>query len=77
MGLGNSQPTPLIEYIQAIESALGMKAELIMEEMQPGDVPATSANTSALESWTGFKPRTSIIDGVKEFVKWYRSYYDV
>ena len=45
--------------------------------MQPGDVPATSANTSALENWTGFKPRTSIIDGVKEFVKWYRSYYDV
>ncbi len=75
--IGNSQPTPLIDYIQAIENALGMKADLIMEEMQPGDVPATSANTSALENWTGFKPRTSIIDGVKEFVKWYRTYYDV
>jgi len=73
--IGNSKPTKLIDYINSIEAALGMKAELKMEKMQPGDVAATSSDTSSLESWINIKPNTSIKNGVFEFVKWYREYY--
>jgi UDP-glucuronate 4-epimerase len=45
--------------------------------MQPGDVPATEADVSALEAWTGFKPATRVEDGVARFVEWYRGYYGV
>ena len=43
--------------------------------IQPGDVPATAANTDELEAWVGFKPNTSVKEGVAQFVKWYRTYY--
>ena len=66
-----------MDYIKAIEESLNMKAEIIFEDIQPGDVLATSADTSELEKWIGFKPKTSIEHGVKEFTKWYKSYYKV
>ena len=75
--IGNSNPTPLLDYIGAIESALGVTAEKQFLPMQPGDVPATAANTSALEAWTGFKPNTPVKDGVARFVAWYREFYGV
>ena len=75
--IGNSNPTPLLDYIGAIESALGVKAEKHFFPMQPGDVPATAADTSALEAWTGFKPNTPVRDGVARFVAWYREFYGV
>ena len=74
--IGNSKPILLMEYIQAIENALGIKAKINFTEMQPGDVKATSADTKLLENWTGFKPNTSIQDGVKKFVGWYMEYYN-
>ncbi|WP_315858955.1 NAD-dependent epimerase [Cyanobium sp. WKJ7-Wakatipu] len=75
--IGNSNPTPLMDYIEAIESALGITAEKQFLPMQPGDVPATAADTSALEAWTGFKPNTPVREGVARFVAWYREFYGV
>jgi UDP-glucuronate 4-epimerase len=75
--IGNSNPTPLLDYIGAIESALGVTAEKHFMPMQPGDVPATAADTSALEAWTGFKPNTPVREGVARFVAWYREFYGV
>ena len=73
--IGNSKPTPLMEYIQAVEESLGLNAEKILLPMQPGDVPATAADTSALEAWVDFKPNTSVKVGVGRFVEWYRQFY--
>ena len=73
--VGNSQPKNLKDYIKSIEKHLKKKAKIILEEMQPGDVEATYANTKELEEWIGFKPSTSIDEGVKKFIEWYVSYY--
>ena len=75
--IGNSNPTPLLEYIEAIEAALGVTAVKEYLPMQPGDVPATAADTRALEAWTGFKPNTPVREGVARFVAWYREFYGV
>ena len=73
--IGNGNPTPLMDYIGALEDALGMRAEKNMMPMQPGDVPATSADTSELRDWVGFAPNTDVRDGVQRFVDWYIGYY--
>ena len=73
--IGNGQPTPLMDYIGALERALGSSASIKMMEMQPGDVPATSADTSALHDWVGFAPNTKVEDGVARFAEWYLDYY--
>jgi UDP-glucuronate 4-epimerase len=73
--VGNSNPTPLMEYIESLESALGITAEKHFLPIQPGDVPATAADTAALETWVGFKPNTSVQEGVARFVAWYREFY--
>jgi UDP-glucuronate 4-epimerase len=75
--IGNNQPTPLVEYIQALEKALGITAKKNYLPMQPGDVPATAANTDELDAWVGFKPNTAVQQGVARFVDWYRNYYKV
>lgn len=75
--IGNSHPTPLMAYIEAVESALRIKAKKQFLPMQAGDVPATAADTSALEAWTGFKPNTPVHEGVSRFVAWYRDFYGV
>jgi UDP-glucuronate 4-epimerase len=75
--IGNHQRVELLRYIRAIEAALGRKAVLDLLPMQPGDVPATEADTSALEAATGFRPATTVEAGVKNFVDWYRDYYKV
>jgi UDP-glucuronate 4-epimerase len=75
--IGNSNPTPLMAYIEAVESALGITAEKQFLPMQAGDVPATAADTSALEAWIGFKPNTPVREGVARFVAWYRGFYGV
>jgi UDP-glucuronate 4-epimerase len=74
--IGNSTPTPLMTYIEALEIALGITARKTLLPMQPGDVPATAADTTALEAWTGFRPNTPVHEGVARFVAWYRSFYD-
>ncbi len=74
--IGNSSPTPLMDYIEALEKALGQTAIKNMMDMQPGDVPATHADTSALENYVSFRPQTSVTEGVANFVAWYKSYYN-
>ena len=73
--IGNSQPLPLMHFIETIENALGKKAIKNMMGMQAGDVKVTSADTSELNQWVNFKPNTSIEEGVKQFVGWYKNYY--
>ena len=73
--VGNSNPTNLEDYIKAIELNLNKKAKIIYEDMQPGDVQATYANTELLENEINFKPNTSINEGIKKFTSWYISYY--
>jgi UDP-glucuronate 4-epimerase len=73
--IGNSNPTPLMDYIEAVESALGITAQKQFLPMQAGDVPATAADTGALDAWVGFRPNTPVKEGVARFVAWYREFY--
>lgn len=73
--IGNSKPIKLMDFIQAIENAVGYKAKKEFLSMQPGDVYQTNADTTLLEKDFGFKPNTYIQDGVDETVKWYKKYY--
>ena len=75
--IGNSQPVTLMNYIEAIEKALGITAKKNLMSMQPGDVLETSADTEALFKAIGFKPQTGVEEGVKNFVDWYRDFYRV
>ena len=75
--IGNSQPIPLLRFIEVLEQALGREAIRDLQPMQPGDVPATAADTSALEAWVGFRPTTPIEAGVERFAAWYRGYFGV
>ncbi|RSV84576.1 protein CapI, partial [Klebsiella aerogenes] len=73
--IGNSSPVELMDYITALEEAMGMEAKKNMMPMQPGDVLETSAETQPLFELVNFKPQTTVKDGVKKFVDWYKSYY--
>ena len=73
--IGNSQPTELLRFIEVMEQAFGREAIKDFQPMQPGDVVATAANTEALEAWVGFKPSTSIEEGIQRFADWYQHFY--
>jgi len=75
--IGNHNPVELMEYICAIEDALGIKAEKNFLPMQAGDVPATSADVQDLIEDVGFRPNTPVREGVRKFVEWYRRYYQL
>ena len=75
LNVGNRQPVPLLEYIALLERALGKSAAKEMKPMQPGDVPATCADTRALEALTGFAPATPLAEGLARFAEWFRRYY--
>jgi UDP-glucuronate 4-epimerase len=75
--IGNHTPVPLSRFIEAIETALGRRAERRLLPMQPGDVPATYAAVDDLASAVGFAPRTPIEDGIRRFVEWYRAFYAI
>ena len=75
--IGNNNPVRLLDFIACIEDALGKKAEKRLLPLQDGDVPATYANTQALNDWVGFVPGTGVQDGIGRFVAWYRDYYQV
>lgn len=74
--IGNSDPVPLMDFIQAIEASLKMTAEKQFLPLQAGDVTETFADTRALDAWVGFKPATTVREGVDQFVAWYRRYYN-
>ena len=65
----------LLDFVEAIEDELGQKAIRNYMPMQMGDVPATWANADLLQTLTGYKPKTDIKDGIREFVAWFRDYY--
>ena len=73
--IGNHNPVPLMDFIGAIEEALGRTAEKNLLPLQDGDVPATYADTALLDQWVGFAPATSVKEGVGRFIAWYRDYY--
>ena len=72
--IGNNSPVMLLDYIAAVEKALGKKAEMEMLPMQPGDVAATCADIDALEQAVGYRPSTPIEEGVRNFISWYLDY---
>ena len=75
--IGNNDPTELTAYVEAIEDALGINAIRELLPLQPGDVPNTFADVSALEAATGYRPGTPVKEGVRRFVEWYRGFYGV
>lgn len=75
--IGNNNPVGLMQFIDILEHELGKKAKINMLPLQPGDVPATYADVDDLMRDVGFKPETSIEEGIKHFVNWYREYYHI
>ena len=67
----------MLRFIELLEQALGRQAIRDLLPMQAGDVPATAADTSALEAWVGFRPCTPIETGVERFAAWYREYHRI
>jgi UDP-glucuronate 4-epimerase len=74
--VGNSRPVELIHYIRTIEDCLGRTAQLQLLPMQPGDMVATQADTSRLEKAIGYRPTTTVEEGIRRFVDWYIGHYD-
>jgi len=74
--IGNNSPVELMHYIETLEKCLGKKAKMDLLPLQPGDVPDTYADVADLVSDMGYKPATSVEDGVANFVDWYRAYYN-
>ena len=75
--IGNNAPVKLLDFIEAIENELGIKAIKEFLPLQPGDVPATYANVNDLVRDVGYKPNTSIKEGVQNFINWYKQYYKI
>mgnify|MGYP001616615936 CR=1 FL=1 len=75
--IGNNRPVQLLRYIEVLEDCLGRKATMNLLPLQPGDVPDTYADVSALTRDTGYQPTTPVEVGVKKFVEWYRGFYGV
>jgi UDP-glucuronate 4-epimerase len=75
LNIGDSRPVGLMTMIEALEAALGRKAEKIMRPMQPGDVTATYADVSKLNALTGYHPQVMLEDGLERFARWYRDFY--
>ena len=74
--IGNNKPVQLMDYISALEKSLGKKAKINFLPLQPGDVTNTYADVSELQKKFNYKPSTIIEDGVSNFVKWYKDYYN-
>ena len=85
--IGNNNPENLLDFVQILQEEL-VRAKVLPEDydfeahkelvsMQPGDVPVTFADTSALERDYGFKPSTSLRDGLRRFAEWYKEFYNV
>ena len=73
--VGNSNPISLMDYINEIENCIGETAIKSFMPIQPGDVPQTASNCLELESWIGYRPKTTIEEGIKKFITWYREFY--
>jgi UDP-glucuronate 4-epimerase len=77
VNIGNSNPINLMDFVRAIENAIGKKAKTNLIPMQPGDVVSTWADNKLIKSMTKYQGNTNINEGMRKFVKWYRDYYNV
>ena len=75
--IGNSKPVQLMDYIDALEKSLGKKAIINFLPLQPGDVADTYADVNNLQKKFNYKPSTTIVDGVSNFIEWYKNYYNI
>jgi UDP-glucuronate 4-epimerase len=75
--IGRGKPVELLDFVECLEAALGITAQRNYLPMQPGDVVKTWADVSALADWVGFSPQVEVDAGVKQFVTWYRDFYQV
>ena len=75
--MGNNKPVNLLDYIKAIEKAIGKKARINYLPLQPGDVPSTHADISNLKRDFDYEPRTEVDEGINKFVLWYKEFYKV
>ena len=75
--IGNNKPIKLMKYIKEIEKQIGKKSKIKFLDMQKGDVKKTCASTDKLFDWVNYKPTTSIKQGIKKFINWYETYYEV
>ena len=73
--VGNSNKIQLMDFINEIEKVLGMKAKKVFHPMQEGDVQSTFSDSNSIEKWVGFKPSTTISEGVNKFIYWYKNFY--
>ena len=76
LNIGNNNPVNINDFIEIIEDELGIKANKIFTTMRPGDVKKTFADLKEIEKWIGYEPKINIKEGMKRFIKWYKSYYD-
>ena len=74
--IGNQEPIALMEFINSLEKEIGIKAKKTYEGFQDGDVKSTHASIESLQEWIGYKPYTAISNGIKDFVEWYKFYYN-
>jgi UDP-glucuronate 4-epimerase len=77
LNIGYGSPVDLMDFIHEIEKNLGIEADKNLMEIQPGDVPKTWADIEKLQELTGFQPKTSVKEGVRKFIDWYKMYYNV
>jgi len=73
--IGNGSPVQLMDFIKTIESELGKEAKINFMPIQPGDVPETSADITKAKKMLGYEPKVSVAEGVKNFIVWYKDYY--
>jgi len=73
--IGHNDPVNLLNMINMLEDVLGKKAQIVMKPMQPGDVLETYADIDAIDAAVGFKPSTSLEEGLAKFAEWYRGFY--
>lgn len=77
LNIGRNEPVKLMDFIEALEEELGIEAKKDLMPIQPGDVEATWATTERLSSITGYQPKTSVKEGIRNFVEWYKEYYKI
>ena len=75
--IGRGQPIPLTDFIYALEAHFQVKAVINYDDMQPGDVESTYSDTSRLQSWVDWSAKTSVQEGIKNFIDWYNQYYQL
>ena len=75
--IGNNKPISISHFIQILEKELGLKAIINNYSIQPGDIEKTTADIGLIGDWVGYQPKTSLNEGIKKFIYWYKDYYGI